>query len=218
MRFEHIIVYPTTTKTETVYFLISDDGLKARFIEGEPSTHPNGIWLGADIDRIILAEDALGFKIDDNGWYPLEEITAPLERKGIAFRFVPASDEEAASRREIFDIRILRKTAPRNKKINRRGHELAERLPALMEGRASQYGIVRHFESLGIGWRFKPTGYAGPYWGSFGPDRAIGEDDSLPTKEEAFAALERYGTGKTTNTEEAKQRNPVLFVLIYPSQ
>lgn len=194
LRFEHSIVYPTKILCLTVYFQISDDGQKARWVEARPTVHPNGILMGADVDRRILAANALGFKVGDKLLLFLDEVIAPLEEKGIPFWYVPASDEEAAIRREIFEIQEIRKTNSRNAKINQRGKELVERLPALMEGRASSFGIIEWFEHIGNGggWLFKPTGYHGAYMGTHGPDRFAVDDDSFPTDTEAFAALEQY--------------------------
>ena len=192
LRFEHSIQYPESLLTETVYFQVSDDGQHARFIEGRPSIHPNGIWLGDDIDRFILAQDALGLKLGAKTWWPLAEITDTLEKKCIPFRYVQPADEEASLRQEIFQIQILRKTSPRNKKINQRGRELKERLPAVMEGRASSFGIAKDFSCTGKGWLFKPKGYQGAYLGSDGDNRFATADDSFPNKEAALAALEIY--------------------------
>lgn len=205
LRFDHSIIYPDTTLCLTVYFQVSDDGQQARWIEAKPSIHPDGILLGCDMDRRILAANALGFSVKNKMWISLAAVIAPLDEKGIPYWFVPSANEEVVVRREIFKIQEIRETNSRNKEINQKGKDLVERLSALMEGRASDHGIIEWFEHVGNGggWLFKPKGYHGAFMGSHGPDRFAGGDDSFPTDQEAFAALERYlkapGKGKKQN-------------------
>ncbi|EKD40909.1 MAG: hypothetical protein ACD_74C00132G0005 [uncultured bacterium] len=195
MRFDHSIVYPETTLSLTVYLQVSDDGQQARWVEAKPSTHSDGLLLGCDMDRYILAANALGFSVKNKMWISLAEVVAPLEEKGIPFWYAPATDEEATIRREIFEIQEIRKTNSRNTEINQRGKELVDRLHAVMEGRASECGIIEWFAHLcngDGGWLFKPKGYCGAFMGTHGPDRFVGGDDSFPTDTEAFAALEQF--------------------------
>lgn len=210
LRFDHSIIYPDTTLSLTVYFQVSDDGQRVRWVEAKPSIHPDGILLGCDMDRYILAANALGFSVKNKTWISLAAVVTPLEEKGIPFWYVPATNEDVMVRREIFEIQEIRKTNSRNKEINQRGKELAERLPALMEGRASEYGIIEWFEHVGNGggWLFKPKGYHGSFMGSHGPDRFAGGDDYFPTDQGAFVALERYV--KTSGKGKKQNKAPIL--------
>lgn len=210
LRFDHSIVYPESILSLTVYFQVSNNGQQARWVEAKPLLHPDGLMLGCDTSRYILAANALGFSVKNKAWISLAEVLTSLEEKGIPFWYVSADDEEAALRREIFEIQDIRKANSRNKEVNRRGKKLVERLLAIMEGRASAFGIVEWFAHMGNGggWLFKPKGYHGSFMGSHGENRFLDGDDSFPTDQEAFEALEQYAM--TQVKEEKSEMTTIL--------